>query len=153
MQASVDFHRPWLYGWVNDRDYDALLRRAEDPRSDINLLVRESDGAILGFFNLSEIARGFFQSAYLGYGAVAEYAGQGYMSRGMQLLLRKAFEGLKLHRVEANIQPGNANSLALVQRAGFVKEGFSPQYLKIGGEWRDHERWAIREEMWRARFR
>ncbi len=75
------------------------------------------------------------------------------MSEGLELVLARAFEELALHRLEANIQPGNQPSLSLVQRAGFVREGFSERYLKIGGRWRDHERWAIRSEQWRARER
>ncbi len=58
---------------------------------------------------------------------------------------------MRLHRVEANIQPGNAPSIALVKRLGFELEGMSPRYLKIGGRWRDHERYALRAETWRAR--
>ena len=65
------------------------------------------------------------------------------MREGMQLTLRFAFNELRLHRVEANIQPANKKSLALAKRSGFRREGFSPRYLKIGGRWRDHERWAI----------
>jgi ribosomal-protein-alanine N-acetyltransferase len=68
------------------------------------------------------------------------------MTAAMILLLRHAFRSLKLHRLEANIQPGNTASVALVKRCGFRKEGFSPRYLKVGGRWRDHERWAITRE-------
>jgi ribosomal-protein-alanine N-acetyltransferase len=65
-------------------------------------------------------------------------------------MLRYAFKQLKLHRVEANIQPENVASIALVKRAGFVNEGYSRRYLKIGGQWRDHERWAILHEDWKT---
>ena len=103
----------------------------------------DDDDAIVGFFNLSHITRGLLQSAYLGYAADKPYAGNGYMRQGIQLVLRNAFLNLRLHRVEANIQPGNSASIALARGAGFRREGFSPRYLKIGGRWRDHERWAI----------
>jgi ribosomal-protein-alanine N-acetyltransferase len=71
----------------------------------------------------------------------------------MPLVLRHIFIILKLHRVEANIQPGNAASLALVARAGFSREGYSRRYLKVGGRWRDHERWALLVEDWKAQRR
>jgi [ribosomal protein S5]-alanine N-acetyltransferase len=151
MRASVRYHYPWMVGWTTNAAYDAYLERGADERQDLNILCRVSDGAILGFFNIGEIVRGVFQSAYLGYGGVAGYGGKGYMTLGMQLLLKRAFDELALHRIEANIQPGNAPSLALAQRSGFVREGLSEAYLKINGQWRDHERWAIRAETWRAR--
>jgi ribosomal-protein-alanine N-acetyltransferase len=114
------------------------------------LVRRRADDAILGVVNLNEIVRGSFQSAYLGYYAFRPHSGQGYMTEGLALVLRHAFEGLGLHRLEANIQPGNRHSRGLVRRLGFRKEGFSPRYLKIGGRWRDHERWAIVREAWTA---
>jgi ribosomal-protein-alanine N-acetyltransferase len=73
------------------------------------------------------------------------------MAEGLTLVLDQAFIKLGLHRVEANVQPANAASLALVARLGFRKEGFSPSFLQIDGEWRDHERWAIVEDEWRHR--
>jgi [ribosomal protein S5]-alanine N-acetyltransferase len=149
MRSSRRLHHPWL-SQSPPGAFDRLLALVGNERFEPLLVVRRQDGALVGFFNISEIVRGRLQGAFLGYGGVAAYAGQGYMSEGLQLVLRHAFTELKLHRIEANIQPANARSIALVQRAGFVREGFSERYLKIGGRWRDHERWAITAELWRA---
>ncbi len=117
------------------------------------LVCLREDGAIIGFFNLSHITRGALQSAYLGYAVGKPYAGNRYMREGLDLVLRRAFLELGLHRIEANIQPGNHASIALARGAGFSREGFSRRYLKIGGRWRDHERWAILVDDWRGRAR
>ena len=69
------------------------------------------------------------------------------MGEGLRHVLRHAFGPLGLHRLEANIQPANAASIALVRRAGFRYEGCSPDFLRIDGDWRDHERWAITSDM------
>jgi ribosomal-protein-alanine N-acetyltransferase len=70
------------------------------------------------------------------------------MNAGLRLILQTVFEDLKLHRLEANIQPENNRSIHLVKNNGFRKEGYSPRYLKINGVWRDHERWAMTFEDW-----
>jgi ribosomal-protein-alanine N-acetyltransferase len=150
MQASAELHRPWISPPLDAAAFDAVLQRARGESFVFLLVRRRSDGAIAGYFDVSQIIRGPLQSAFLGYGGVEAHSGQGYMSEGLQLLLGHVFDELRLHRIEANIQPGNQRSLALVRRAGFVREGFSERYLKIGGQWRDHERWAIRAEQWRA---
>jgi ribosomal-protein-alanine N-acetyltransferase len=149
MRASRSLHRPWIYMPETREKYAAYVARAEDPRVEPFIACRLEDGAIVGFLNISEIVRGGFKSAFLGYGGVAGFAGQGYMTEALQLVLREAFTRIGLHRLEANIQPGNTPSIALAKRCGFELEGFSPRYLKVGGRWRDHERWAIRAESWR----
>jgi ribosomal-protein-alanine N-acetyltransferase len=115
-----------------------------DEQSHWGFLVCHRDtGAIAGVIDISNAVRGSFQSAYLGYYAFAGCDRQGLMREGLQAVLRYAFRTLKLHRLEANIQPGNIASITLVRTCGFKKEGFSPRYLKVYGRWRDHERWAI----------
>jgi [ribosomal protein S5]-alanine N-acetyltransferase len=151
MRASRAFHSPWATAPTDDERFAAYLADARRADFEALLLCRTEDGAILGFFNLSQIVRRGFQSAYLGYSVGKPFAGQGYMRDGLELVLRHAFATLRLHRVEANIQPTNASSIGLARGAGFRREGFSPRYLKIGGRWRDHERWAILAEEWRRR--
>ena len=72
------------------------------------------------------------------------------MREGLILTIRHAFRELRLHRLEANIQPINTRSIALVQSLGFRLEGYSPKYLKISGRWRDHERYALLAPQWKT---
>ncbi len=141
-RESARLHAPWIVV-PSGEEFDDYLRRANRDNALLFLICRTSDDAIAGVANLGEIVRGNFRSAYLGYYAFEPFAGHGYMSEGIRLVLRHAFAAQGLHRIEANIQPGNAASARLVERIGFRKEGFSPRYLKIRGRWRDHDRWAI----------
>ena len=152
-RASLRLYRGKASPMLSARAFAAYVARCRRPDF-AGLLACRSDGdGIVGVFNVSQIVRGGFRSAYLGYQVFGPYAGEGLMTDAMPLVLRHVFVTLKLHRIEANIQPTNAASLALVKRAGFTCEGFSRRYLKIGGRWRDHERWALLVEDWRARRR
>jgi len=151
MRTSRSFHRPWATAPTDDDRFGAYLADSRRPDFEAMLVCRLEDDAIVGFFNLSQIVRRSLQSAYLGYAVGKPFAGHGYMREGIELVLRRAFVDLRLHRIEANIQPGNHASIALAKGAGFQREGFSPRYLKIGGRWRDHERWAILADDWRKR--
>src|SRR6267142_6882373 len=150
-RASLRLHRGLPYPPRNTEEFATFLERCREPNCVCCFVCRVADGAILGSMNVSQIYCGGFQGAYLGYYVGAPFAGQGYMTEAIELILRYAFEHLKLHRLEANIQPENLASLALVKRAGFVREGYSRRYLRIGRRWRDHERWAIIAEDWKAR--
>ena len=155
-EVSEDLRGPWVPGPKTDgrtdtpRWFQSVLALNAAGNNAKLLICRNEDDAILGMLNFNEIVRGAFQNAYLGYWIGAPHARQGYMREAMRVGLAWAFGPLGLHRVEANIQPGNEASIALVRSVGFVQEGFSERYLKIGGAWRDHERWAITQERWEA---
>lgn len=147
--ASRALHRGLVTPPTNAKTFAEWMVRCRQPNVQCFLVCRIEDGAIAGVYTLSQIVRRLFQSAYIGYYAERPFNGQGYMAEGLQLVLRHTFVAMKLHRVEANIQPENAASIALVKRAGFRLEGFSPRYLKISGRWRDHQRWAMTIDDWR----
>lgn len=145
--ASAGLHHPWTSLPATPQEFQAYLKRYERSGEESLLICVRDTGAIAGVANINSIIRGRFQNGSLSYAAFAPTAGQGYMSEGLALVLRHAFEHLRLHRLEANIQPGNHASLKLVQRLGFRREGYSPEMLFIDGAWRDHERWAITGSM------
>jgi ribosomal-protein-alanine N-acetyltransferase len=143
--ANRAYHAPWAYPFTDEAGFDAWFAQILTGPN-VSLLAREAGtGGIVGVVNISQIVAGAFQSAYLGYYGMAGFAGRGLMSEAVRQAAQHGFRQLGLHRLETNIQPGNAPSIALVRRLGFRREGFSPQYLKVGGEWRDHERWAAFE--------
>lgn len=150
---SHDFLVPWepvpARPITEEDRFDQLLQSNRSEDLERLFVCATDDGRILGNINVSNITRGCFQNAVLGYWCREDAAGMGFMSEGLRLVVEFAFEDLGLHRLEANIQPHNAASVGLVRRVGFRKEGFSPRYLKIAGEWRDHERWTLLVEDWR----
>lgn len=132
-------------------EFERLMEDASKESNEYFVICLDGTGEIAGSVNLSQIFRKAFQNAYLGYMLGAPFTGYGYMTEAVGLALRFAFVELGLHRVEANVQPSNLPSIRVLERNGFSKEGFSRRYLKIGGRWRDHERWAIIREDWKGR--
>ena len=145
--ASADLHHPWMSLPATPQEFQAYLTRFDHVTAEGLLVCLRRTGTIAGLVNINNIIRGRFQNGSLAYAAFAPTAGQGYMAEGLGLVLRYAFERLRLHRLEAQIQPGNHASIGLVRRLGFRREGYSPELLFIDGAWRDHERWAITSDM------
>ena len=134
---------PWVTSFTDQAGFDQWFARTLTG-SLVGLIARETaSDQIVGVINVTEIVHGSFQSAYLGYYGMVGFSRKGLMTEALNAAVRYAFDDLGLHRLEANIQPENTASIALVQRAGFKKEGFSPRYLRINGKWCDHERWAL----------
>ncbi|WP_371526342.1 GNAT family N-acetyltransferase [Streptomyces sp. NBC_01283] len=154
-RESRELHRPWLFPPTTDEAYAAYAGGLIAGHGKTGFLVCERGredapgGAIAGFINVNNIVEGAFRCGALGYGAFAHAAGRGLMSEALALVTRYAFDTLDLHRLEINVQPGNTASIALARGRGFRLEGFSPDFLHIGGAWRDHQRWALTAEMTR----
>lgn len=142
-RESREYHGRWVQPFTTAAGFEEWYA-AQITGASVGLLARDREsGQIVGVTNLSQIVYKGFQNAYLSYWGMVSFAGTGRMSQAVELTTRYAFEELGLHRIEANIQPENMRSIALVQRLGFRKEGFSPKYLQIAGVWCDHERWAL----------
>jgi len=152
---SRELHHPWVAPWPTPEAFTGWLERiaARNPHQRMAGFLVLADDEIAGYVNASEIVRGAFDNAYLGYAAFAPWAGRGVMRRGLARVVDTCFApqgagGLALHRVEANIQPGNEPSKRLARSVGFRLEGLSLRYLRIDGAWRDHERYALTAEEW-----
>ena len=150
MLHSEGLHQPWVFPPRTHEQYVSYIQKIAIGRTIGFLLRRVDDRQLAGVINVSEPVMGALRSAYLGFYAFAGLERRGYMTEGLALVLDRVFNELGFHRLEANIQPANANSSALVSRLGFRKEGFSPRYLEIAGVWRDHDRWAILSDEWPA---
>jgi ribosomal-protein-alanine N-acetyltransferase len=141
-RRSRVLHDSWVKAPATPLAFSQYLERVSAPGNHGFLICRRDNGELVGVVNLTNVVMGAFRSGYLGYYAFAGQERQGLMREGLNAVVRHAFGPLKLHRVEANIQPTNLASIALVRRCGVQREGYSPRYLKIAGRWRDHERWA-----------
>jgi len=150
VRRSRALHHPWVAAPKRRKKFEAYVKRATSDSHRGFLVVSGHSGEMVGVIDLGNIVRGLLQGAYVGYYAFVPHAGKGLMREGLQLVLKHAFQKLKLHRLEANIQPGNRSSIRLARSCGFVREGISRRYLKIAGKWRDHERWALLVEDFRA---
>jgi ribosomal-protein-alanine N-acetyltransferase len=149
VERSRSLHGPWVSPPRDLEAFEAYLRRLR-RKDHLGYWIVTESGELAGAVHVSGIMMGVFRSGYLDYYAFLPHAGSGSMTRGLRAVLDDLFGPRGLHRVEANLQPGNHASRALVRRLGFRQEGFSPRYLRIGGEWRDHERWALTAEEWPA---
>jgi ribosomal-protein-alanine N-acetyltransferase len=149
--GNEEFRRPWSPATAPDfltlgcqeqrlADGHALARDGQAFR--LWIFPREDFDRVIGFVALSNIVRGAFQSCHFGYEIDGRFGGQGLMTEAAGAVVEWAFEGLDLHRIEANIMPRNARSIRVVQKLGFVWEGRSPRYLRIGGVWETHDHYV-----------
>jgi [ribosomal protein S5]-alanine N-acetyltransferase len=145
-ETSREFLTPWEPTWpADDLSRSAFRRRirrySEDLRADQGyafLIVRNSDGALVGGLTLANIRRGVAQAGSLGYWMGLPFVRRGYMSAAVGAVIPFAFGTLRLHRIEAACIPTNVGSIRLLEKTGFTREGYAREYLCINGTWQDH---------------
>ncbi len=150
---------PWEPAWPRDDLSRAAFRRRirhyqREAREDVGyayLLLDAADDRLMGGLTLSNVRRGVTQSAMMGYWLGLPFVGRGAMTRAVAALLPHAFEALRLHRIEAAVQPANTRSVVVLRRTGFTEEGLARRYLKINGAWQDHLLFAMLLEDWMSR--
>ena len=149
-ESSRDHLTTWEPAWrVEDVTRKAFVRRLKADAAQLRagrryafLVFSGDEKTLLGGISLSDIRLGNRRSGSVGYWIGEQHKGQGVGTCAMEAITAFAFERLNLNRIEAACQPGNLPSLRLLRRCGFLREGVATDYLKINGEWRDHEIWA-----------
>ena len=157
VEVSREHWTPWTPArpvGSSDRDhFDQELDRTTmgvETGNHLRLVALLDGVRLAGMFSLNEIVRGVFQSAYAGWAVSADLTGQGLGTEGVRALIDIAFtpepDGLGLHRVQANIMPGNAGSIRIAEKIGFRREGVAARYLRIAFSWEDHVMFALTRE-------
>jgi len=148
---SRQFLEKWEPSWEPDALTEAsfrarVIRSAQEFASGVAVplfLFSRDNHELIGGLTIGHIRRGAAQSCMVGYWMGERYAGQGHMSAGLNLVTGYIFGQLALHRIEAACIPENDRSIRLLEKAGFQREGYMKEYLKIRGEWRDHLLYAL----------
>ncbi len=147
---SRRFLEPWEPTWGPDdlsrASFRLRVRRYEQDFArglSVPLFIFLSDGdTLVGGLTLGYIRRGASQSTMVGYWMGEAHAGRGLMREALDMVVPYAFDVLRLHRIEAACIPDNTRSIHLLEKAGFEREGYLRDYLKINGVWRDHVLYA-----------
>jgi len=147
---SRELHRGFVTAAATPWEYRDYLRRTRRDDQESYFVIAAESRELAGVVNVKDIVRGPQPSGRLGYYAFVPHAGNGLMHEGLVHVINLVFLELGLKTLDANIQPANRRSLALVAGLGFQRDAETRGYLKIGGRWRDHERWSLRAVDWRA---
>jgi ribosomal-protein-alanine N-acetyltransferase len=143
---SRDYLAPWEPTWPSDAlSENAYLRRlrrlATEWKGDEGYsfhVFDRVDGQLVGGIGLTQVRRGVAQTGTLGYWIGQRFQRNGFTTEAVRLVVQFAFQTLRLHRVEAACLPENAPSRRVLEKSGFLREGYARQYLMIAGAWRDH---------------
>lgn len=157
-RASHDFLKPFEPRWTEadlaKRVFAMRVKRARQEAEEgtdytFFLFLETARGSVLaGGITLSNIRRRAAQFVNLGYWMGQQYAGRGLMSEAVSVVLPFVFDTLSLHRIHAAFLPTNTASRRVLEKNGFVEEGYAQRYLQIDGRWEDHVLMGLTKEVW-----
>lgn len=151
-----DFFEPWeptqsARHFTLTGQRDEIDRSLSDAKRDVRYafgVFLTANDELVGRVALSNVSRGAWQNATLGYYIDEAHNHRGYATDAVKLALRFAFSSAGLHRVQAAVLSRNVASRRVLEKAGFTREGRSTKYLQINGVWEDHEMFAVTAEDW-----
>lgn len=152
---KYDIIRPRDAKKLTLRNFNKTLKMHAKNRKDdfyysFGIFLR--DGTMVGHVSIMDVSRGIFQNAYLGYSLMNSHWGKGYGKQAVKFALDIAFKDLKLHRVEAGIEPKNTRSIALAKSVGLRREGFSKKRLFLRGKWEDIVQYVALSEEYKVKI-
>jgi [ribosomal protein S5]-alanine N-acetyltransferase len=159
-RSSRDFLKPFEPRWteadLGRRVYATRVKRAREEAEEgtdfsfFIFLTHKGEETLVGGITLSNIRRRAAQFVTLGYWMGERFAGRGLMTQAVEATLPFVFDTLDLHRVHAAFLPGNMASRRVLEKNGFIEEGFAEKYLQINGRWEDHVLFGLTKERWEA---
>jgi [ribosomal protein S5]-alanine N-acetyltransferase len=123
---------------------EAAVAWTEDLGYSFGVFTKSDE--LIGKVGLSNVSRGAWQNATLGYFVDKSTNGRGHCTEAVGLAVRYAFTAARLHRVQAAVMPRNEASSRVLVKNGFRFEGFAVNYLRINGRWEDHHIYSITAE-------
>ena len=160
-RASREFLKPFEPRWtesdLSQRVYATRLKRGrEEARAGTDysfFIFTRSEDRLVGGITLSNVRRRAAQFVNLGYWMGHAFAGKGYMTEAVGLIIPYCFETLGLHRIHAAFLPDNRASRRVLEKNGFREEGYAEHYLQIDGKWADHVMFGLTRERYEAATR
>jgi ribosomal-protein-alanine N-acetyltransferase len=134
-------------GWQDRIDATIAEYRAGKGLRLILVAKAELDG-VVGIANFTMITGFPTFTCNLGYSVDECRQGKGLMTEALSAANRYVFQELRLHRIEANYMPRNEASGRVLEKLGFVREGYAKDYILIDGRWEDHVRTALTNPNW-----
>lgn len=119
-------------------------------RGDAVHTVIEVDGRLAG--QCDAWIDGYHSRSELGLWVDARVTARGVGTTAIRLMVTHLFADCGVERIAAPIATGNAVTIRMAQRLGFVREGVLRSYMTVGSGRCDHELWSLTTADWKLMY-